>query len=204
MFAVYYILDEEYAKRTRAIRRFGSIKRTILALLSYHPRGNWVYRGPITLSKSMRLLRLIYVRRPATSKSLKGFVEFERVPSLKFLLSIVVPGDIYPISYAPTTISLLIRYGITPRKGYELLSAAASYKDLNMCRFLLDAGVSVDEKNREGRTPLFYAACCGNAEIVDFLLANGADPSQRPDPESLLRVIITPEVHEVYRKYNLH
>jgi ankyrin repeat protein len=43
-------------------------------------------------------------------------------------------------------------------------------------KLLLDHGAEIDARDREsGATPLFYAASWGRAEVVDLLLARGAD-----------------------------
>jgi hypothetical protein len=47
---------------------------------------------------------------------------------------------------------------------------------------LLKAGVPPDERDAYGHTPLFKAACAGNAGVVQRLLERGADPSSRNAP----------------------
>jgi ankyrin repeat protein len=49
---------------------------------------------------------------------------------------------------------------------------------------LLDSGVSPDEPDGDGGTPLYGAAVQGNAEIVRMLLAAGADPGRESGGES--------------------
>ena len=46
---------------------------------------------------------------------------------------------------------------------------------------LLDAGVDVDSRRNDGATALHLAAFDGNAEVIETLLAHGADPSLRDE-----------------------
>jgi len=50
-------------------------------------------------------------------------------------------------------------------------------------RFLLDQGAEVETANREGRTPLIFAASGPNPETVELLLQRGADPNRADDAE---------------------
>jgi hypothetical protein len=51
---------------------------------------------------------------------------------------------------------------------------------------LLKAGAQADEADVYRRTPLWQAACAGNAGAVKLLLDVGADPTRRPDDVSTL------------------
>lgn len=55
--------------------------------------------------------------------------------------------------------------------------AAPEAETTKVVQRLLDAGVSVDDRDNRGRTALMIAAEGGRAGIVDLLLAHGADPS---------------------------
>jgi len=57
----------------------------------------------------------------------------------------------------------------------DALIEAAQQGDLAGVRQLLDEGVDVDSKSRYGATALFFAVDKANAEMVDLLLAHGAD-----------------------------
>jgi uncharacterized protein len=55
------------------------------------------------------------------------------------------------------------------------LHAAVAGNDTDTCRWLLDHGAPVDEKQHGGFTPLHGAAQNGNAEVASMLLERGAD-----------------------------
>ena len=116
------------------------------------------------------------------------------------------PGDT-PLHLAvesddPRVIALLMEWGAdvtaTNDLGWTPLHTAAEYgPQPDVLQVLIDRGAVVDAQNHNGRTPLMLAACCAvrnpevlrtdgsdalaerNAEIIELLLANGADPSVR-------------------------
>lgn len=45
---------------------------------------------------------------------------------------------------------------------------------------LLKVGVPADQPDSYGRTPVWQAACVGNAGVVKLLLRRGADPTRHP------------------------
>ncbi|WP_313432483.1 ankyrin repeat domain-containing protein, partial [Pseudomonas sp.] len=62
----------------------------------------------------------------------------------------------------------------------QLPIAGAAFKgDLAMIRLLLESGVPVDAAAQDGRTALMLAAMFNRTEIVDYLLAQGADPAHQ-------------------------
>jgi hypothetical protein len=78
-------------------------------------------------------------------------------------------------------IALLIKQGLPAdqlnEEGVPLLALASARKDaegLVMVKTLMGAGANIDLPDRNGQTPLFYAARRGNLEIVQYLLENGA------------------------------
>jgi Ca2+-binding EF-hand superfamily protein len=75
---------------------------------------------------------------------------------------------------------LLINSLDTSEDGNEWsgLHYAAYRGDMIIMTFLLDCDhVNVNIRNRDGFTPLFYAAQQGHEEICELLLSHGADPS---------------------------
>ena len=68
----------------------------------------------------------------------------------------------------------------TMRGGANWVSAGAvgaAFKgDLAMVKLLLEAGAQLDGASFDGRTALMMAAMFNRTEIVDYLLAQGADP----------------------------
>ncbi len=62
-------------------------------------------------------------------------------------------------------------FGATP-----LISASIHKGNITILEILVDAGAEIDAKDDFERTPLIYAAGFGDAEMIKFLLDNGADP----------------------------
>lgn len=61
-----------------------------------------------------------------------------------------------------TPLHLMVEYGITGR-----------------CQWLMDRGVGIETRNKDGMTPLHCAANMDDGEMVDFLLGKGADIEAR-------------------------
>lgn len=61
-------------------------------------------------------------------------------------------------------------------------------KGLNAIKALIKLGANVNLADNSGNTPLFYAAYYGNKDIVDFILANGADKSLKNHSGQTARV----------------
>ena len=72
----------------------------------------------------------------------------------------------------------------TARGKTALMYAVHFAPDLS--ETLLQAGVPPDDADIYLTTPLYEAACVGNAGVVKLLLARGADPTRHPDGESAL------------------
>jgi len=58
-----------------------------------------------------------------------------------------------------------------------LMLYAAISQDLRLLQALIDVGLNVNSANRAGVTPLMFAAAYNSAEVVNFLLGQGADVS---------------------------
>ena len=50
---------------------------------------------------------------------------------------------------------------------------------IEVVRFLVENGASVNILGRDGRTPLYFAALDGHIDVVRFLVENGADVNPR-------------------------
>lgn len=75
------------------------------------------------------------------------------------------------------SVKLLIALGGKP--NYEALSRAVSKKHYDAVEYLLNLGMDVNEKDRNGATYLESAVVVGDAEMVKLLLAHGADVNSR-------------------------
>ncbi|KAF3761612.1 ankyrin [Cryphonectria parasitica EP155] len=73
----------------------------------------------------------------------------------------------------------LIEAGADPTEPKGIVEKAVQHNNLDALIFLLDHGVGVNVKSREGWTPLTTAIRDNRPEMVDLLLARGADPAIR-------------------------
>ena len=73
--------------------------------------------------------------------------------------------------------ALAARGGALQPEGWTPLHYAASGNAPEVARWLLGQGVIVDARAPNGRTPLMQAVRFASEEIVDMLLAAGADPT---------------------------
>ena len=69
--------------------------------------------------------------------------------------------------------------GASPEVAGQALVESVTLGAIAIMRALLDAGVDVDSRRSDGTTALHQAAFEGNAELVEELLARGADLSLR-------------------------
>ncbi|WP_028694677.1 ankyrin repeat domain-containing protein [Pseudomonas cremoricolorata] len=80
-------------------------------------------------------------------------------------------------------VQVLLRHGADPliaNDNNQLPIAGAAFKgDLPMIRLLVENGVPVDAAAQDGRTALMLAAMFNRGEILEYLLAEGADPTHR-------------------------
>ena len=60
----------------------------------------------------------------------------------------------------------------------ESLHSAVSRGNIERVRMLVERGADLNAEGMYGRTPLYYAALCGQSNIVDYLLDKGADPTK--------------------------
>ncbi|XP_014365165.2 fibronectin type 3 and ankyrin repeat domains 1 protein [Papilio machaon] len=68
---------------------------------------------------------------------------------------------------------------IVPSNGLSPLATAVRKGDVNIVRFLLQAGADVGRPLAAGQTPLHLAVLAGHLPIIDLLLDNGADLQSR-------------------------
>lgn len=66
-----------------------------------------------------------------------------------------------------------------PRFGAQPLTWACLNNNLDLARFFIENGASIEDRNSNDDTPLLIAAAKGNKEIVQLLLENGADINAR-------------------------
>ena len=83
------------------------------------------------------------------------------------------PMDIAVRKGLHDTVELLIESGADI--PFPDIHFAAFQGDVSKIKDLIQRGANVDEKDRRGKTPLFFAVCGGQREIVEFLLSNAAD-----------------------------
>ncbi len=81
----------------------------------------------------------------------------------------------------PETVAALLDAGASMktrnRNGMTALLLAAEYNpDPRVTALLLKRGASPADRDEHGRTPLMAAAARNNADVVETLLASGADP----------------------------
>ncbi|MCW5782009.1 MAG: ankyrin repeat domain-containing protein [Nitrospirales bacterium] len=84
----------------------------------------------------------------------------------------------------PIILKYLLNAGADPNEtepgyGYRPLMFSANIKDPQTSELLLSAGAKVNHQANDGTTALIVAAWNGNKEVVQLLLASGADPTIR-------------------------
>ncbi|KAJ4311074.1 hypothetical protein N0V94_008126 [Neodidymelliopsis sp. IMI 364377] len=84
---------------------------------------------------------------------------------------------LWPSCYHPEALSLLLSRGADHKRTPGIVELAASLKKLESIKVLIDAGVSPNVRKDGAYTPLASAIRDNSADIVTFLLDNGADPN---------------------------
>ena len=83
----------------------------------------------------------------------------------------------------PAVVRLLLDRGADPNQAaanaakVAALHAAVSSNQVQIARWLLDAGADVNARQQMDYTPLMGAAANARAELLDLLLARGANPA---------------------------
>jgi ankyrin repeat protein len=100
-----------------------------------------------------------------------------------------VAGDgFHPLGLAayfkqPAVVRLLLDLGADPRQAaanaarVQAIHAAVASDQPDVVAWLLDAGADVNARQQQDYTPLMGAAANARMELLDLLLARGADPS---------------------------
>jgi ankyrin repeat protein len=91
-----------------------------------------------------------------------------------------LPGPkhpLWPSTYKPKALQLLLQRGADHKKTPGVMELAASLKKLDSIRILMEAGVSPNIRKDGVYTPLCSAIRDNSADIVTYLLENGADPN---------------------------
>merc|ERR1719436_2247219 len=63
----------------------------------------------------------------------------------------------------------------TDERGNTLLHIACQNNNRRIVKLLIKNGISVNEQNAKGNTPLHYCSQYGFMQLADYLLAHGAD-----------------------------
>lgn len=95
-----------------------------------------------------------------------------------------LPASEYPVGKCVThhrayLLPQLIARGADIHTPKGILEMAVAHNDAEALQMLLDHGASPNDKNPQGHTALTTAIREDRADMVDLLLANGADPSIR-------------------------
>jgi len=91
-----------------------------------------------------------------------------------------LPGPkhpLWPSTYKPKALQLLLARGADHKKTPGIMELASSLKKLESIMILMKAGVSPNVRKDGIYTPLCSAIRDNSADIVTYLLANGADPN---------------------------
>ena len=67
----------------------------------------------------------------------------------------------------------------TTLREIPILTIASTVGSVAAIKMLLSRGCSIDSRDDGGDTPLMHAARCGNTKVVEYLLAQGANPLLR-------------------------
>ncbi|KAL5121811.1 hypothetical protein ACEQ8H_000026 [Pleosporales sp. CAS-2024a] len=89
-----------------------------------------------------------------------------------------MPGPkhpLWPSTYKPKALQLLLARGASTSKTPGVMELAASLKNLESVKVLIEAGVSPNVRKDGVWTPLCSSIRDNNEEIFDYLLAHGAD-----------------------------
>lgn len=146
------------------------------------------------MEKDFEMVRLLQEKGGRIEQALEPAVHGGSFEIVKYLIdkganvNFVDPDHGYTALYRAIRedridlVRLLVQNGAdihvaTVQFSYETPLAAASYKNLEIVKFLLESGARINDFGKRGTSPLHAAVGAGKADIVDFLLKNGADPT---------------------------
>ncbi|XP_067125162.1 serine/threonine-protein phosphatase 6 regulatory ankyrin repeat subunit B-like [Centruroides vittatus] len=66
---------------------------------------------------------------------------------------------------------------VRPTTGDSVIHLATLRKDLEMLKFLVEAGATINAQNHKGETPLHYVARDGDMQMIKYFYQHGADPN---------------------------
>ncbi len=75
-------------------------------------------------------------------------------------------------------------------EGKTLLHSAAQKGNIYLARKVLEAGIPINKRTKNGKTPLFFAVINNQKEMVSFLLQNGAEVEDYLDNLTTNRAIL--------------
>ncbi|KAL3422625.1 Ankyrin-3-like protein 5 [Phlyctema vagabunda] len=110
-----------------------------------------------------------------------------------------VPASEYPafkcithkrLKYLP----LLLKAGVDLNSPKGILETAVSFNNMEALTWLLDQGVNPNDKTPKGMSPLTTAIREDHVEMVDLLLARGADPHVRGEDWPLCMSVRKPHI----------
>lgn len=111
-------------------------------------------------------------------------IQVNRVDLMRVLLengaNANLPGPkhpLWPSTYKPQALQLLLDHGADTKKTPGVMELASSLKKLDSIKILLNHGVSPNLRKDGVYTPLCSAIRDNSADIVTYLLENGADPN---------------------------
>lgn len=102
------------------------------------------------------------------------------------------------------TVELLLANGANVNNQNNKGSTAMHFisysesRDLNIARALIKAKADINIRDQKGYTPLLAAVTTGKQDLIDLLLANGADPTSRSDAGEDIAAIAA------FYKQNIH
>ncbi|KAF2714525.1 ankyrin [Pleomassaria siparia CBS 279.74] len=88
----------------------------------------------------------------------------------------------------------LVAAGVDLHTPKGIIETAVVHNDKDAIIFLLDQGVNPNDRTPEGNTALTTAIRDGRTELLDLLLANGADPSVRGQDWPLCMAVRRPDI----------